>query len=132
MLRSSDFLLCVTIGVLWGCTNTFIRVGALQVQRKRERASSKASSRFRAAFGDLPLLLTTPAFIVPQSLNLCGSAAFSWLQGRVRLTVAGPVVNTVALTANAVADWAAGEPVQLHLAVPGVALVAIGAALCSS
>ena len=132
MLQSSDLLLCVLVGILWGSTNTFIRYGALQVQRKREQASSKAPSRIRSAFGDLPLLLSTPSFIVPQGLNLAGSAAFSWLQGRVRLTVAGPVVNTVALAANAVADWAAGEPLQLRFAVPGVALVAVGAALCSA
>lgn len=132
MLLSTDIILCVTIGVLWGCTNTFIRGGALQVQRKKDKTFPKASSRVRATFSDLPLLLTTPAFIIPQCLNLCGSAAFSWLQGRVRLTVAGPVVNTVALAANAVADWAAGEPVQLRFAVPGVALVALGAALCST
>ena len=132
MLQYPDLLLCITIGILWGSTNTFIRIGALKVQRKREIASSKASSRIRAALGDLPPFLTTPSFIVPQSLNLCGSAAFSWLQGRARLTVAGPVVNTVALAANAVADWAAGEPVQLSYVLPGVALVAIGAALCST
>ena len=132
MLHFSDLVLCVVIGTLWGSTNTFIRIGALHVQRKREKASPKTPNRIRAALGDLPPLLTTPSFIVPQALNLCGSAAFSWLQGRARLTVAGPVVNTVALAANAVADWAAGELVQLSYALPGVALVAIGAALCSS
>ena len=132
MIAASDFFLCGIIGILWGSTNTFIRIGALQVQHKRRLLSRKDSLSSRPLFGDLPLLLTTPSFIIPQSLNLCGSAAFSWLQGRIRLTVAGPVVNTVALAANAVSDWAAGDPLQLHLAIPGVALVALGAALCSS
>ena len=129
MIVATDYLLCGIIGTLWGCPNTFIRLGALQVQRKRQKLSTK---NVQSLFGDLPLLLTTPSFIIPQSLNLCGSAAFSWLQGRVRLTVAGPVVNTVALAANAVADWAAGEPVHLHFVIPGVALIALGAALCST
>ena len=132
MQLSWDLLLCIVVGILWGATNTFIRFGALAVQRKRLALSRTTCAPIRSALGDLSLLLTTPSFIIPQSLNLCGSAAFTWLLGRVRLTVAGPVVNTVALTANTAADWAAGEPVQLRFALPAVALVAAGAALCSS
>ena len=124
-----DLLLCLIIGVVWGVTNTFIRLGVLQVRQKRQRRGVLAG--WRSAASDARLLLRTPAYLVPQALNYCGSAAFAWLQARAPLTLAGPVVNAVTLAATAIADRAAGEPLDVRLALPGVALVALGAALRS-
>ena len=124
-----DFLLCLIIGSLWGVTNTYIRLGVLKVHRKRQRRG--VVSGWQAAASEATLLLSTPAYLVPQGLNYCGSAAFAWLQARAPLALAGPVVNAVTLAATAVADRAAGEPLDMRLALPGVALVALGAALCS-
>ncbi len=127
---NDDLLLCLLIGTVWGLTNTGIRLGVLQVQRKRQQRGIQIG--WRAAVSELCCLLSTPAYLIPQALNYCGSAAFAWLQTRVPLALGGPVVNAVTLAATAVADRAVGEPLDLRLALPGVALVTLGAALCSS
>ena len=126
---NGDLLLCLLIGTVWGLTNTGIRLGVLQVQQKRQHGT--AYTGWRAAASEARLLLGTPAYLVPQALNYAGSAAFALLQSRVPLALGGPVVNAVTMATTAIADRAVGEPLDLRLALPGVALVAIGAALCS-
>jgi hypothetical protein len=50
----------LVVGVLWGCTNTLIRRGAVRAQLKLAAGASKGW------FSSVLVHITTPAFIIPQ------------------------------------------------------------------
>lgn len=120
---------CVGVGVVWGCTNSFIKRGSVA-------ACTKSTSAVRST--DWPLvdlwynLVTTWRYLLPQALNLVGSVGFALLLGKAPLSFVVPVTNAVSLLSNAVTDWALGEQIDLAYAAPGVLLLALGVGLCAS
>lgn len=122
-----QFAACACVGVVWGCTNSFIKQGSLAAE-SRGRAHHPGSGII-----DLWVrLLTTWRFFLPQALNLVGSVCFTLLLGTAPLSFVVPVTNAVSLLANAVTDWALGETIDLAYAAPGVLLLALGVGLCAS
>lgn len=120
---------CIGVGVLWGCTNSFIKRGSVVADSK----ASGTTRRFSWSVVDLWFdLLTTWRFLLPQALNLVGSICFALLLGRSPLSLVVPVTNAVSLLSNAVTDWALGEPIELLYAAPGVLILALGVGLCAS
>lgn len=139
----STLIQCAIIGVVWGATNPFVRLGTIAVEDKRKKAAQQQRQRSTPARGAAKttppaspfwLYLTTPQFLVPQLLNQSGGVAFSALlaTGAAPLSVAVPAVNAAALAANALADVLLGEQYRLALLVPGVLLVTSGLVLCST
>lgn len=122
---------CVAVGAVWGATNPFIRRGSLAVAAKRSR-SRPAASWLAGWAGAALTCLTTPSFLVPQLLNQAGSIAFVALLAGADLSLAVPLVNASSLAANALADLALGERYRCALLAPGLALVALGLALCAT
>lgn len=121
-----QFAACACIGVVWGCTNSFIKRGSL--------AAECQSEAHHPGWGIVDLwvhLLTTWRFLLPQALNLAGSVCFTLLLGAAPLSFVVPVTNAVSLLANAVTDWALGEAIDLTYAAPGVLLLALGVGLCA-
>lgn len=120
-------LLALLVGLLWGATNPFIARGA--------RIAAAQPARRRTG---VPLLdgllhhLLTPAFLLPQALNLIGSVLFAAALGGGNISVTGPVANGVSLAANAVVDHLLGDRLASPLGgALGVLLVATGVTLCS-
>lgn len=118
---------CACIGVVWGCTNSFIKQGSLAAN-----GQSEANHRGWGVVDLWVHLLTTWRFLLPQALNLAGSVCFTLLLGAAPLSFVVPVTNAVSLLANAVTDWALGEAIDLTYAAPGVLLLALGVGLCAS
>ena len=103
----------VVIGLVWGITNVLIkRSQSIILPRKGTRSAVHWS------------------FLVPQTLNLLGSAAFALLIARSKLSTAVAVANAASLCSAVLLDYALGEPTQLVPALCGIALVAAGASLC--
>ena len=120
---------CACVGIVWGCTNSFIKQGSLAAECHGQAKPHHS----RYAVVDLWFcLLTTWRFFLPQALNLAGSVCFTALLGTAPLSFVVPVTNAVSLLANAVTDWALGETVDLAYAAPGVLLLALGVGLCAS
>ena len=136
-LTSGFVLPFVLVGLLWGATNPLIRRGTLLVERKAasvRQANGAPGARHRVR-SRLEVHLTTPAFLVPQLLNLSGSALFWYLlrQPGALLSLAVPVANGTSILANAVVDWAV-EPVRAEVSVQylcGVSCLLAGVLLCS-
>lgn len=120
---------CICVGVLWGCTNSFIKRGS--VAAESNPTLSQQQSRF-AVVDFWFKLLTTWKFVLPQALNLIGSVCFAILLGKAPLSFVVPITNAVSLLANAVTDWASGEHIDLALAAPGVLFLALGVYLCAT
>lgn len=134
-LTSGFVLPFVLVGLLWGATNPLIRRGTLLVERKAVRQANGAPGARHRVRSRLEVHLTTPAFLVPQLLNLSGSVLFWYLlrQPGALLSLAVPVANGTSILANAVADWAV-EPVRAEVSVQylcGVACLLAGVLLCS-
>ena len=120
---------CACVGIVWGCTNSFIKHGSVAAQSK----ASAGDRCLKWSVLDLWIrLLTTWRFLLPQALNLTGSVCFTLLLGSAPLSFVGPVTNAISLLSNAVTDFALGEKISLAYAAPGVLLVALGVSLCAS
>jgi hypothetical protein len=117
----------VIVGLLWGSTNSLIKLGSDKV---RERLPAHAS-----ALRTIAAHFLTPAFIVPQALNQAGSVLFIYLLGyptASELSVLAPLANVLALVFNALTDLALGQRYHLLLLGSGLALVATGVVLVAS
>jgi hypothetical protein len=104
--------------------------------------------------------LATPAFLVPQALNLCGSVLFAVTLAKGNVNITGPVANGlcitgalcirstsctasmpncyrlfpagVSLAANAVCDHLLGDRLSRPgSGIAGLALVLVGVSLCT-
>lgn len=120
---------CIGVGVLWGCTNSFIKRGGVVADSK---GFVQACDSRWSVVSLWVNLLTTWRFLVPQALNLVGSVCFAYLLGRAPLSFAVPVTNAISLLSNAMTDWLLGEHIDLAYAAPGVLLLALGVGLCAS
>ncbi len=120
---------CIGVGVLWGCTNSFIKRGSVVADAKSVDQACDSSWSVVNLWVNL---LTTWRFLVPQALNLVGSVCFAYLLGRAPLSFVVPVTNAISLLSNAMTDWLLGEHIDLAYAAPGVLLLALGVGLCAS
>ena len=116
----------ILVGFLWGATNPYIRRGTLVVQRRALRSKNAFVAH-----------VTTPAFIVPQLLNLSGSLLFTLLlrQPGSRLSIAVSLANGTSILTNAVVDWAVAGKNGRHVSAKyllGVACLVLGVLLCSN
>ena len=127
---------CIGVGVLWGCTNSFIKRGSVVADCKScdQACDSSWSVVHSIGINSVGLfnLLTTWRFLVPQALNWVGSVCFAYLLGRAPLSFVVPVTNAISLLSNAMTDWLLGEHIDLAYAAPGVLLLALGVGLCAS
>lgn len=117
-----SFQLAFIVGALWGITNPLIKQGNHQADQKKQQHPNLSR---------LICLLTTPAFLLPQALNLCGSVLFTALLASEDLTVAVPIANATCLGFNAVVDVFLGHSYRLTLLLPGLAALVTGVSLCS-
>ncbi|KDD75471.1 hypothetical protein H632_c668p1 [Helicosporidium sp. ATCC 50920] len=93
------------------CTNPFVKRGVA-------RAEAKPSIHSWV----LVRYITTPAYIVPQSLNIGASVLFSWGLRFARVSAAAPVANGLSIASNAVVDHALGDRLRGGRACLGVVL----------
>lgn len=126
-----DLVILVLVGAFWGCTNPFLRKGAVEV-------SSQESNEETGGTGSLLQVLSSSAakFLnirvwLPYALNQSGSILFYVALSRSDLTLAVPVCNALSLVFSVITSFALGENVDKPLrAVLGSALVMIGVGIC--
>lgn len=115
---------------MWGATNPFVRRGVLIADK---RLPSFKPSGF-AAIDAILCHITTPAYVVPQLLNLSGSLlfAYSLAQQGVSVSIFSPVANGVSLASNALFDHLLGDYLDPRTTIPGLLLIFIGITLCTT
>lgn len=89
------------VGLIWGCTNPFIRRGSLEVEaaQAQQQGGSKA---WQAWF--------SPAICVPWLCNQLGSVLFVVLLGQADISMSVPVANAVSIAANALVSGLCRTP----------------------
>ena len=120
-------LSAVLVGFVWGLSNPFIKSGSEELNQKRGQLSANGRPLEGVA-----LYLRTPAFLVPQLVNICGSFGFAILLSVGELSVVVPIANATALAVNTVVDLALGQQYDWGFLLTGLGLVAVGILLCTS
>lgn len=151
--ESTSLLLYVLVGMLWGCTNPYIKRAqmnaasslphSLEVKERRQGSnvpgsggmgnnSTVNSNIFIKTLAPLRRLLSDPLVLGPYLINQSGSIVFFYVLSKEPVTRAAPLCNALAFVFTAITGcFFLGEdvksPVTLSL---GVALVVLGTHIC--
>lgn len=95
----------VCVGLLWGCTNPFIRLGSEGIDKINTGSSSK----------NMLLELKTIAgrlkYWLPFLLNQLGSVLYVWTLQFCNIIVAVPVANSLTFAFTAITGYLLGEKI---------------------
>jgi uncharacterized membrane protein len=124
----------VLVGALWGCTNPFIRKGALNEEMAQgdDTVSVKSKRNLSTIMQQLFKFRSIHVWL-PYVLNQTGSIAFYYLLSKSDLSIAVPCCNALALAFSVVTSWYMGEhnivnhPIR---SIIGSALVMVGVLVC--
>ncbi|CAD7012601.1 transmembrane protein 234 homolog [Ceratitis capitata] len=121
MLKS--ILSLIGVGLLWGATNPFIRLGSIGIE------SVNSGSRWRNLWLELRMITTRLNYWVPFLLNQMGSAMYVWTLQHTNLTIAVPVANSLSFAFTAVTGYFLGEKLPGKSIMIGTIFVCIGSSL---
>ncbi|XP_026494469.2 transmembrane protein 234 homolog [Vanessa tameamea] len=123
MLESLGLLLLT--GVLWGCTNPFIRLGTKGLRKVQ------AKSWTGQVYAELSFLLGNWRYVMPWLVNQIGSLVYLIVVQRVPLSLAVPAANSLAFAFTALTGSIVGteEPLDQG-SILGIVLICVGTALC--
>ncbi|CAH2097953.1 unnamed protein product [Euphydryas editha] len=121
---ATDGLLLLT-GVLWGCTNPFIRQGTKGLRKVH------AETWIGQAYAEIAFLLGNWRYVVPWLVNQLGSLVYLVAIQRVPLSLAMPAANSLAFAFTALTGSLVGteEPLDQG-SIFGIMLIGVGTALC--
>ncbi|KPJ17476.1 Transmembrane protein 234-like, partial [Papilio machaon] len=102
----------VVTGVLWGCTNPFIRQGTKGLR------SVKAETWLGQAYAEIIFLLGNWRYVVPFLVNQCGSLVYLMAVQRAPLSLAVPASNSLAFAFTAVTGSMVGAEEPLDRGLP--------------
>ncbi|XP_017120469.1 transmembrane protein 234 homolog [Drosophila elegans] len=122
MLEAAVQLLVV--GLLWGVTNPFIRLGSQGIESVRD-TGSKWSNLVQEA----RTVGTRWRYWIPFGLNQCGSALYVWTLQSASITVAVPVANSLSFAFTAITGYALGEKLPGKKIILGTLLICCGSIL---
>ncbi|EDW89523.1 transmembrane protein 234 homolog [Drosophila yakuba] len=114
----------LAVGLLWGVTNPFIRLGSQGIESVRDRGS-KWSNFIQEA----RTIGSRWRYWIPFGLNQCGSALYVWTLQRASITVAVPVANSLSFAFTAITGYALGEKLPGRKVILGTLLVCCGSIL---
>ena len=116
------------VGLLWGCSNPFVKYA----QRSAEDVNSSRKSHSSSMYTSLIRLVSNSSLFLPFMVNQSGSLVFYYLLSSEPVSRASPICNALTFVITALTGhFAFGEKVHRPwLMSLGVALILIGIALC--
>jgi len=94
----------LAVGLLWGVTNPFIRLGSHGIE-----SVGDTGSKWRNFVQEARTIGSRWRYWIPFGLNQCGSALYVWTLQRASITVAVPVANSLSFAFTAITGYALGE-----------------------
>ena len=135
----------VLVGALWGCTNPFLRKGAIEAAAESSTGTDGDSDSPPPTAIDeegkpSPSFLSSAvrSFLswrvwIPYALNQSGSVVFYYLLASSDLSRSVPICNSLALVFSLATGFALGESMTMPLRTfVGAALILAGTTLCVS
>jgi len=112
----------ISVGLLWGATNPFIKIGSRGIQ------NVKADTKLKKILLEIKFLISTPSYLIPFLLNQCGSLLYIFTLQEANLSIAVPVANSLSFLFTAISGCILGECLSKNLLL-GSFFVAIGSSL---
>ncbi|XP_016968426.1 transmembrane protein 234 homolog isoform X2 [Drosophila biarmipes] len=94
----------LAVGLLWGVTNPFIRLGSQGIESVKD-----TGSKWRNFVQEARTIGSRWRYWIPFGLNQCGSALYVWTLQSASITVAVPVANSLSFAFTAITGYALGE-----------------------
>lgn len=117
--------LLILTGMLWGCTNPFIRQGTKGLR------DVTATTLLGQAWAEISFLLGNWKYVLPWLVNQAGSLVYLAAVRRAPLSVAVPTANSLAFVFTAITGAAIGAEERLDKwSIMGIMLIMSGTALC--
>jgi Putative transmembrane family 234 len=131
----TDIASLLLVGALWGCTNPFLRKGALSEETKQPTYAQASNSSKRNIDIYIKQLLKFRSIEVwlPYVLNQTGSIAFYYLLSNSNLSIAVPCCNALALAFSVGTSWLMREHSTVNhpiRSVIGSVAVMVGVMVC--
>ncbi|EDX06362.1 transmembrane protein 234 homolog [Drosophila simulans] len=114
----------LAVGLLWGVTNPFIRLGSQGIE-----SVGNTGSKWRNFVQEARTIGSRWRYWIPFGLNQCGSALYVWTLQRASITVAVPVANSLSFAFTAITGYALGEKLPGRKVILGTLLVCCGSIL---
>ncbi|XP_032585690.1 transmembrane protein 234 homolog isoform X1 [Drosophila mojavensis] len=114
----STALQLLTVGLLWGVTNPFIRLGSQGIENVKD-----TGSRYRNFLAEVRMIGSRLNYWIPFGLNQCGSVLYVWTLRSANITVAVPLANSLSFAFTAITGYLLGEQ------LPGKSKIIMGTLL---
>lgn len=101
----SNLLGLICVGLLWGCTNPFIRLGSEGIENINSGSSSKN------LWLELKMIGMRLKYWIPFLLNQMGSVVYVWTLQTSNIIVAVPVANSLTFAFTALTGYCLGEKI---------------------
>ncbi|XP_023159998.2 transmembrane protein 234 homolog isoform X2 [Drosophila hydei] len=96
----STALQLLAVGLLWGVTNPFIRLGSKGIETVKD-----TGSRYRNFLSELRMIGSRLHYWVPFGLNQCGSLLYVWTLRSANITIAVPLANSLSFAFTAITGY---------------------------
>ena len=129
MVNVSEALSLLLVGILWGCTNPFMRRGFIETKStKQQQEDDDGLKSF--ILNKLVLLINIKVWL-PYLLNQCGSLLYYKTLASSNLTLSVPICNALSLVFSCVTSALLGERMNRpRRAIFGVVLILLGVGVC--
>ena len=139
---SLDFVSMILVGLLWGCTNPFLRKGSVEVNKSAAVAAADTNTntdddehkKKKKNPMNVWQVFRNMQLYVPFLLNQAGSVVFYFLLANSNISMAVPICNAFALVFSFLTSaFVTGEPIEkpIHIIV-GASLILVGVTICVS
>ena len=119
----------LVVGMLWGCTNPFIK------HAQSKHASTLISNNkieSETYFSGVKTFITNPSMFIPFVLNQSGSIFYYFIISTQPISIASPICNSMSFIFTAITGyWYFKEELQyLSLLLIGITFVLAGSYIC--
>ncbi|XP_037811465.1 transmembrane protein 234 homolog [Lucilia sericata] len=115
-----NILSLLAVGLLWGCTNPFIKLGSQGIEKINTGSSAKN------LWLEMKTIVWRLKYWIPFLLNQSGSVLYVWTLQTCNITVAVPVANSLTFAFTAITGYMLGEKIPGKNIIVGTLLVCIG------
>ena len=138
---SLDFVSMILVGLLWGCTNPFLRKGSVEVNKSAAAAAAETNTNtdddeHKKTKNPMTVwqVFRNMQLYVPFLLNQAGSVVFYFLLANSNISMAVPICNAFALVFSFLTSaFVTGEPNEKPIQIiVGASLILVGVTICVS
>ena len=137
MIDNYVTLAYIAVGILWGCSNPFIKHAQSTIDKSsgelsQAQETSQHSHIIMTVYEEIYSLITKPKLLLPFIINQSGSLVYYYLLSSEPITMASPICNSLTFIFTALTGQCLfHEEIKHPLCIfAGVILILIGIYIC--